>query len=157
VSEPKRQTGQQPAGEQRKLSIKSGKQRRAELDPRRKQRAAKIGAERAEKEQAARVRNAGGVPVNRDALAKNNSYGEPDFSARGYYLDRPFECVDCGKSEVWTAAQQKWWYEVAKGYAYSLANRCRACRRRERERRAEARRNHLSGLAKKHAAKDKQE
>ena len=47
----------------------------------------------------------------------------PDF-----YLDLPFTCRDCGSKEIWTAKQQKWWYEVAQGSIYSRAIRCRACR-----------------------------
>lgn len=89
------------------------------------------------------------IPVNEQLLAPNNSYGVPDFVRRGYYIDRPFRCVDCGTEEVWTGTQQKWWYEVAKGFVYSSAVRCRACRRRERARRDEARRVHLEGLARK--------
>lgn len=132
--------------------MKSGKQRRAELDAQKKACAAKIAAERREKERAAAERAAAtGVPVNREALAPHNSYGEPDFVTRGYYLDQPFACLECGKAEVWTATQQKWWYEVAKGYAFTTANRCRACRRRERQRRDEARRVHQEGLARKRA------
>jgi hypothetical protein len=80
------------------------------------------------------------VVVNESALAKNNSYGAPKFVYRGYYLDAPFRCRDCGKQEIWTATQQKWWYEVAKGFAYSTAVRCRACRRKEQARKAAARR-----------------
>ncbi len=92
------------------------------------------------------------VPVNAGRLARHNSYGVPDFVARGYYVDRPFECAGCGRDEVWTATQQKWWYEVAQGYPYSTAKRCRACRRKERARRGEARRAHLEGLARKKRA-----
>ena len=51
------------------------------------------------------------------AHAPNNSYGVPCFVERGYYQDLPFTCVGCGSKEIWRAAQQKWWYEVAKGYA----------------------------------------
>jgi len=82
-------------------------------------------------------------------MAPNNSYGAPDFVRRGYYLDRPFRCAGCGREEIWTAAQQKWWYEVAKGYLYSGAKLCRPCRRREQARRSEARRVHLEGLTRK--------
>jgi hypothetical protein len=53
--------------------------------------------------------------VNREALAPYNSYGEPDFVTRGYYVDRTFQCACCGTEETWRATQQKWWYEVAKG------------------------------------------
>lgn len=70
--------------------------------------------------------------VNVGALAPYNSYGPPDFIARGYYEDVPFTCVDCGEAQLWTATQQKWWYEVAKGQVYSIAKRCRACRRKRR-------------------------
>lgn len=58
---------------------------------------------------------AGAVPVNEAALVPYNSYGSPDFVTRGYYLDRPFRCAACGTDQVWTARQQKWWYETARG------------------------------------------
>jgi hypothetical protein len=35
---------------------------------------------------------------------------------------------------VWTAKQQKWWYETAHGHIESRAVRCLACRRARRER-----------------------
>ncbi|HLX62815.1 MAG TPA: zinc-ribbon domain containing protein [Planctomycetota bacterium] len=94
---------------------------------------------------------AGTVRVNPSALESNSSYVPPDFVRRGYYLDEEFTCQDCGKTEVWTAAQQKWWYEVAKGYIWTSAIRCRACRLKERKRREEARKIHLEGIAKKRA------
>jgi hypothetical protein len=124
--------------------MKSGKQRRAELDVRKKARATKTALKRAQAIGERAI--ARSVPVNRQALMPHNSYGEPEFVTRGFYLDTPFECMDCGKAEVWTAAQQKWWYEVAKGYVFTTARRCRVCRGRERQRRAEARRVHLEGL-----------
>src|SRR5947209_7593740 len=65
----------------------------------------------------------GRIPANLSEQAPNNSYDPPRF-----YEDREFACVDCGKHEVWTAEQQKWWYEVAKGSIYSGAIRCRECR-----------------------------
>jgi hypothetical protein len=89
------------------------------------------------------------VPVNADLLAPYNSYGVPKFVERGYYIDIPFRCVGCGKDEVWTGWQQKWWYEVAKGYVYSSARKCRKCRRAEQARRAESRRVHIEGIRKK--------
>ncbi|MGI8978882.1 MAG: zinc-ribbon domain containing protein [Pirellulaceae bacterium] len=49
--------------------------------------------------------------------------------AKLYYEDLEFTCTDCGREETWTARQQQWWYEVAKGSIYSTAVRCRACRR----------------------------
>lgn len=89
-----------------------------------------------------------------DVTRLGNSYSRgshPEFVERGYYEDEPFICRDCGKAEVWTASQQKWWFEVAKGAQFTRASRCRNCRRRERERRNEARRIHLEGLAAKRA------
>ena len=59
--------------------------------------------------------------------APNNSYGPPTE-----YRDTEFTCVDCGSEEVWTAKQQQWWYEVAKGPINAGAIRCRECRRIDR-------------------------
>ncbi len=70
----------------------------------------------------------GAVRANAEQQAPNNSYSPPL-----YYVDKPFRCVDCGKEEVWTANQQKWYYEVAKGSIYGQAIRCRSCRKRNGE------------------------
>ena len=125
----------------------SGKQRREEIKARRVARSAR----RAALEKAARLKQleARGVLVNAAALAPNNSYGAPVFVDRGYYVDVPFRCKDCGKDEIWTATQQKWWYEVAKGFVYSTAIRCRACRRKVQAQRGESRRAHLEGVGRK--------
>jgi len=63
------------------------------------------------------------IPADTSQQAPNNSY-----SPKLFYEDTPFTCVDCGKEEIWTAKQQKWWHEVAKGEIYSRAIRCRGCR-----------------------------
>ncbi len=141
-----------PAAEGR--TAKSGRQWRAELQAKRQDRAAKQAAEKAvqearEREALLAAKRRSGVAVNVEKLAPSNSYGVPEFVERGYYEDVEFVCQKCGREETWTATQQKWWYEVAKGYVYSTAKLCRVCRRRERERRAEARRVHLEGLARK--------
>jgi hypothetical protein len=61
-----------------------------------------------------------------------------------FYRDYEFTCADCGSPEIWTAAQQKWWYEVAKGPIYSRAIRCRACREaRDAARQGTPRKTHL--------------
>ncbi|MET0987649.1 MAG: zinc-ribbon domain containing protein [Steroidobacteraceae bacterium] len=91
------------------------------------------------------------VPVNASLLAPTNSYGRPDFVHRGFYIDSAFTCKDCGKKDVWTSRQQKWWFEVAKGDMFTSATRCRPCRRKERKRRDEARSVHLEGLERKRA------
>lgn len=89
------------------------------------------------------------VKVNASLLKPDTSYSTPGYVLRGYYLDVPFTCKDCGKAEVWRDTQQKWWYETAKGGVWTTATRCRACRRRERERVAEARRVSIEGKAQK--------
>jgi hypothetical protein len=72
-----------------------------------------------------------------------NTYSQPP----AFYEDKPFVCRDCGAPQVWTAAQQKWWYEEAQGYFFAVATRCRPCREAERARKAEARRRagHVDG------------
>jgi hypothetical protein len=134
--------------------VRSDRPRRPGILQRRRARRARKELEsaqaRAKKEAAERARRLKGqVLVNPSLLRPTNSYGIPDFVYREHYVDKPFRCKDCGKSEVWTASQQKWWYEVAKGDVWTSAVRCRPCRRAERDRRNEARRTHQEGLARK--------
>ena len=137
---------------------KSGKQRRAELQAKKKARDKKRRAEQSvvkKRKQSAQVARweRDGVAVNAANLAPSGSYSVPKFVERGYYEDIDFQCHDCGKEQIWTGQQQKWWYEVAKGDVATSAIRCRECRRKERERRNEARRVHLEGVAKKKAGR----
>ncbi|WP_420712366.1 zinc-ribbon domain containing protein [Niveibacterium sp. 24ML] len=125
--------------------MKSGKQRRAEIKHARLQR-------RSRREQAlarvlARTARPGHGAARCDAarLAPANSCGLPEFVRRGYYEDQPFRCKDCGAACVWTAASQKWWYEVMQGGIETRAVRCTACRARERARKAQARRVQQEG------------
>jgi hypothetical protein len=87
------------------------------------------------------------VPVDETTIRSSSSWTGPWIP--DYYEDRPFTCKDCGKAEVWTASQQKWWYEVVGGTFETTAIRCRKCRAIERARKAEARRIHLEGIQKK--------
>ena len=89
------------------------------------------------------------VPVDASKIRSGVSLAGPWIP--DYYDDLPFTCKDCGKAEVWTASQQKWWYEVAGGQFETTAIRCRKCRAAERSRKADARRVHLEGLKKKAA------
>jgi hypothetical protein len=125
--------------------MKSGKKRAAEIKIRRNQRTVKrlSGNTEAPRE----PRSFLTAPVNEALLAPYKSYGVPKFVERGFYVAVPFRCAGCGAAEIWTATQQKWWYEVAKGYVYSTAKLCRPCRRKEQGRRDRARRVHLKGLA----------
>ena len=84
----------------------------------------------------------GALEADPDKLLHDTTYGPRPR----YYDDRPFTCTECGANEVWTAAQQKWWYEVAKGKIGSAANRCRDCRYRRRLRSSQSRRVHIEGL-----------
>ena len=139
--------------------MKSGKQRRIELKAHKQARETKLANQKlAAREAMIKAENLaksewaashGGVIVDITSLAPNNSYDEPDFVKRRYYLDRPFTCAGCKSQEVWTAVQQKWWYEVAKGSLYTTAKFCRSCRRQEQSRRALARQIHLEGIANK--------
>lgn len=132
--------------------MKSGKQRKAEIKAHRVKREAarpklRGGQERKEV-------STSKAPCNPENLAPSNSYGVPEFVQRGFYMDVLFQCASCLKEEVWSATRQKWWYEVAKGSVESRAKLCNSCRRAERERKAEARRVHLEGVAAKLAKRN---
>lgn len=130
----------------------SGKQRRREIKSARTARARKKGPAPG----AGISVTLGTAPCNPALLAPNHSCSDPSFVQCGYYRDLPFRCRDCGRREVWTATRQKWWYEVAKGDVWTTALRCNSCRRKERERRAEARRVHLEGVAAKASQRGEQ-
>ncbi|MBD9662559.1 hypothetical protein J2W37_005745 [Variovorax paradoxus] len=105
--------------------MKSNKQRRAEIKAHRLERAARRLAEQRLSVDARPVSGAGLVVADTALLAAhNNTYGP----LPAFYVDKAFTCRDCGADEVWTAKQQKWWYEVALGNINSTAVRCRACR-----------------------------
>ncbi|MEX0717498.1 MAG: zinc-ribbon domain-containing protein [Planctomycetaceae bacterium] len=69
------------------------------------------------------------IPADTSQQAPHTSFGGVPL----WYEDRTFRCVDCGREEIWTAEQQKWWYETAKGYSFSRAIRCRECRNARRD------------------------
>ena len=63
-------------------------------------------------------------------LTHINTYGPlPE-----YYIDQPFTCRECGKQEIWKAADQKWYFEEAKGHIDAKAVECHACRTAKKER-----------------------
>jgi len=122
-------------------AVKSNKQRRAEIQARRKVRAKEEAARQASKRRGLTELDVTQLaPVDASKLVPYNSYVDPEFVSRGFYLDQAFICQGCGAEQVWTARQQKWWYEIAKGSVWSIARLCRPCRRRERESRAAAQR-----------------
>ncbi len=124
------------------MGVKSGKQRRLEIKAARIKRAQVLAEVLKTPPQ---FRPLESIPANQQELQHNNTCGLlPE-----YYVDKPFTCRDCGVLELWTAKQQKWWYEVAKGYIDSTAVRCRPCRKKEQARKATAREVHQRGLAEK--------
>ena len=49
-----------------------------------------------------------------------------------FYVDQPRTCAQCGVAFVFTAREQKHWYEALGFYGTSVPVRCLACRRRRR-------------------------
>jgi len=118
--------------------MKSNKQRRAEIRGRRLERAARIEAQlRLPDQRHLLSRRAPGLePADVAVLARhNNTYG----ALPTYYVDRAFTCRDCGAEQVWTAKQQKWWYETMHASIDSRAVRCLPCRRALRAARSASR------------------
>lgn len=69
------------------------------------------------------------LPADQSKLGHINTYGWlPEF-----YIDKPFRCRDCGKEEIWKAADQKWYYEKAKAHTDATAVRCPDCRKARKE------------------------
>jgi hypothetical protein len=127
--------------------MKSGKQRKEEIKTKRLERLARY-AEVGKHSPLAAAR-LGAVAFDASQIAPNESYSVwPAF-----YIDHPFVCRDCGSHEMWTAKQQKWWYEIAKGPVGSRAVRCATCRVVERSRADEARRISREGMERKMAEK----
>ncbi len=103
--------------------MKSGKQRRLEI---KEQRRKKIKALK-KIDTTSSIENMQplySVVADHSQLDHINTYSPlPNF-----YVDQPFTCQLCNASEIWTAKQQKWWYEIAKGHIDSTAVHCRKCR-----------------------------
>ncbi|MBA3329443.1 MAG: zinc-ribbon domain containing protein [Actinobacteria bacterium] len=49
-----------------------------------------------------------------------------------YYVDEPKWCVECRKRFVFSAEEQKFWFEELKFNFHSIAIRCQECRRSQR-------------------------
>ncbi|MCD2340551.1 zinc-ribbon domain-containing protein [Ideonella azotifigens] len=123
--------------------MKSNKQRRTEIMARRHARAAAKQAATARRSSARQLSEM--TFVEPWMVALNNSFAVP----RRQYSDYAFTCRDCAKPQVWTAARQHWWYEVAGGHVWSRAVRCAPCREAERLRVKVARQIAEAGLARK--------
>jgi hypothetical protein len=66
------------------------------------------------------------LKANHANLEHINTYGFLPM----YYRSMEFTCRDCGSGEIWTAKQQKFYYEECKGHIDARAVRCNACRNR---------------------------
>jgi len=74
----------------------------------------------------------GGVEIPKNVLPADPAKQEhaDGYSAKLYYQDVHFKCAGCGKEEVWTAQQQKKYFEVQKGNIYNEAKWCHECHMR---------------------------
>ncbi len=83
--------------------------------------------------EAGRIKSAAEIPEDAlpAALELQNSNGT--LSQPLFYRDISFHCKDCRKHQVWSATQQRWYYEIAKGLVHARATRCRACRKKHKE------------------------
>ena len=123
--------------------MKSNKKKKRLLEERRKNKK----LEKLDKAHEDGLRNGSIMPVDRAKVFSKCAIPLiPDF-----YRDKDFVCVDCNCHQLWTAKQQKWWYEEAQGELESTAIRCRSCRVKERKRKQQARKVHLDGLKNKNA------
>jgi hypothetical protein len=57
---------------------------------------------------------------------------------RHWYIDAMFTCADCKKDFLFSADEQRFWYEGRRFYVDSRPVRCANCRKKERIRRREA-------------------
>ena len=117
--------------------MKSGKQRRLEIMAKRRKK--QRGVDVFDQYQ---LMPKHAVKANHNNLIHNCTYGSYPL----FYVDKEYECRDCNSHEVWTAKQQRWWYEIAKGNIDSVAVRCRKCRRIIRDKR-EAQKAHMEEMA----------
>jgi len=75
------------------------------------------------------------IPVDPDLInLSNGPYIHPT-----YYRPIHFNCSDCGKPQIWTAEDQRWFYETTGAPIYATAKRCHLCRKKEQNRKKLAR------------------
>jgi len=121
--------------------LKICKQRRLEIKKKRRDKAFAI-------ENAKRypnlnfVRRYNYIEADHNELSHNNTYGLLPI----YYVDKFFYCKECDTQEVWTAKQQKWWYETAKGHIDSTAVHCKNCRNAIKNKKAQQK-EHMRQMA----------
>ena len=123
--------------------MKSNKQRRLEIKAKRQKKKDDL---RFDSIKMKRKLNLNCIEADPNELTHNSYFAL--FSPFSFmYWDKPFKCRTCGKYEIWTAKQQKWWYETAKGLLHSTAVHCKACRAKHREEK-EQQKAHMAEMAK---------
>lgn len=110
--------------------MKSGKQRRLEIKEKRRKKAVNNISVDVYSNPAKLPK--GAIKSNLSKIYVNHYVTLPTF-----YIDKAYVCRDCGSEEVWTAKQQKWWFEIIKGDVNSTAIRCLRCRKVIRDQKAE--------------------
>ena len=109
----------------------SDKRKKLKFAAKRKERAERQAAEEGAW-RASKGLPGGWVAADPTQQAPYNSASPPPT----YYVDVEVNCRDCGVEEVWTAKDQKWYYEVIKGTLFATAVRCINCRKKVREQKA---------------------
>ena len=67
------------------------------------------------------------------AVRANTRVQKYSVCPRHWYVDATFRCQSCQESFVWTADEQRVWFEEYEFYVDSRPTRCVACRARRRE------------------------
>lgn len=120
--------------------MKSNKQRRLEIKTKRRKRAEAL---KADPFKASYLRPLYSVAADHSELIHNSTYGPLPL----FYVDKPFSCQDCKAVEIWTAKNQKWWFEIVKGNIDSTAINCLSCRIKRRTEK-ELQKAHMAEMAK---------
>jgi hypothetical protein len=84
----------------------------------------------------------GAIKADLSKHAPHNSYSPPMW-----YVDEQKKCKECGREFIFTARQQQHWFEVLKIPIHVNANRCTACRKKQRGEIA-AQKQHMEKMAK---------
>jgi hypothetical protein len=73
-----------------------------------------------------------GVEIPKNALAANpdDQDHRGGYSAKYSYRDINYTCAGCGRPGVWTAQQQKRYFEAQKGNIYNEPKWCHTCHSR---------------------------
>ena len=81
----------------------------------------------------------GAVSINYDTAVRAD-VSKQDYTVcpRQWYIDSTFKCMDCCKDFLFSAEEQRYWYEQRRFYVDSKPTRCPACRKKERARKLAA-------------------